>query len=488
VERVSLVGDCLHGPKNKRRMKLNIFYSLLFLTTLFFSNASAQNTVKKTSGGIYYLQYLPKDYNSNSNNYPIVISLHGIKEKGNTETSVWAVDNLGLPKYVTQGSHYPFILISPQLKTTMGKWTGDYIIQVLNYVKTYLRVDPSRIYLTGMSLGGGGVWTVATAYPNVFASILPICSGYNVTSQAGNIGNADLPTWGFHGDADAIVSESVTINMVNAINNYKPAPYGKVTIFPAMGHSIWDKVYKETNAINWMLSFRKGSTTPVPTPGNVAPTALAGGDKTITLPTNSVTINGSGTDQDGTIASYAWTKKSGGAATLSQTTTKDLKASGLVAGTYTFTLTVKDNTGATDTDDVVVNVKSSTSTTTNVAPVAKAGSDKTITTKSVTIVGSATDVNNNIAKYQWKKLSGGSVTMSGTTTPTLNLSNLAVGNYYFRLVVTDSKGAADYDDMLLVVKAGTVASVEYEIIDLSSSEEELAMIDTNFLTQLQVAD
>ncbi|WP_079687727.1 PKD domain-containing protein [Ohtaekwangia koreensis] len=96
------------------------------------------------------------------------------------------------------------------------------------------------------------------------------------------------------------------------------------------------------------------------TSGNVAPKANAGADKTITLPTVSVSIAGTASDSDGSITSYAWTKVSGPAATLSGITTATLSASALVVGSYTFRLTVKDNAGATASDDVVVTVSSST--------------------------------------------------------------------------------------------------------------------------------
>jgi predicted peptidase len=442
-------------------MKQKLFYALVLVVTTMFSSVYAQQTAKMTSSGIGFLEYLPQGYNTNSNKYPIVIALHGIKEKGNTLSSVNIVANVGLPKYVKYGAQYPFILISPQLKTTMGRWTGDYVMQVLNYVKTYLRVDPNRIYLTGLSLGGGGVWSVATAYPNVWASILPICSGYNVLSGASAIANADLPVWGFHGDADAVVSESVTINMINAVNGYKPNPLAKLTIFPGMGHVIWDKVYKETSALTWLLSFTKGSTSTTTT-GNAAPVANAGSDKSLTLPSNSATIYGSATDPDGSVTTYSWAKKSGGSVTMSGASSKTLAASNMVAGTYVFSLTVKDDKGASDTDDVTVVVKSSTtstSTTTNVAPIANAGSDRIVVlpTTSTAITGSGVDSDGSISSYSWSKISGGSVSITGNTTNTLKLSSLVAGTYVFRLSVKDNKGAVDTDDVTVIVNKAPVA-------------------------------
>ena len=433
-------------------------FPLLLLTIFSISGAFAQQTARMTSGGIGYLEYLPQGYKTNSNKYPIVISLHGIKEKGNTITDVNKVANVGLPKYVKYGAQYPFILISPQLKTTMGRWTGSYVMQVINYVKTKLRVDPNRIYLTGLSLGGGGVWSVATEYPSVFAAILPICSGYNITSKASAIANADLPTWGFHGDADNVVGEGVTINMINAINNYKPTPLAKLTIFPGMGHVIWDKVYKNMPSLTWLLSFKKGTSSGSSTTTNSAPVAKAGTDKTLTLPADATKLYGSATDSDGTISSYVWTKKSGASVSMSGQNSKTLSLSNLVQGTYVFTLTAKDNDGATDTDDVSVIVKSSS--TTNALPVAHAGANKTITlpTNSIKIYGNGTDADGTISSYSWTKRSGGTASMSGANTKTLSLSNLIEGTYVFRLTVKDNDGATRSDDMAVYVKKSTTTS------------------------------
>jgi hypothetical protein len=102
--------------------------------------------------------------------------------------------------------------------------------------------------------------------------------------------------------------------------------------------------------INW-LELSQGS--------NQAPTANAGTDQSINLPANSVTLTGSGTDADGTIASYAWSKLSGGAATITSPSSASTTVTGLAQGSYTFRLTVTDNGGATATDDVIINVNAS---------------------------------------------------------------------------------------------------------------------------------
>ncbi|HET7179520.1 MAG TPA: prolyl oligopeptidase family serine peptidase, partial [Chryseosolibacter sp.] len=265
-------------------MRLKLFFALAVVSGLSFSQLKAQQTAKITSSGIGFLEYLPDGYKTNNNDYPIVIFLHGIGEKGTTSTdpttllnSVWKVANVGLPKYIKYGAKYPFLMIAPQLKSSYGLWPANYVMDVLNYVKKYLRIDERRIYITGLSLGGYGTWTTLGAYPEVFAASVPICSGGNVLSKACAIAAENIPIWAFHGTADDVVSYTVTTKMIDAINacTPKPNPLAKYTLFSGVNHNAWDKTYKETNALTWMLSFTNGSSTPTTTT-NVAPVANAG--------------------------------------------------------------------------------------------------------------------------------------------------------------------------------------------------------------------
>jgi hypothetical protein len=186
---------------------------------------------------------------------------------------------------------------------------------------------------------------------------------------------------------------------------------------------------------------------------NVAPVANAGADKSIT--TDATTFAGTGTDADGTIASYVWSKTSGSGGTLSNINTNTLSVSGLFNGSYVFRLTVTDNQGATNFDEVTLTVSGVTS---NAAPTANAGSDKTITASSTGFTGSGSDADGTIASYAWTKISGPSATLTGATTATLSLSGLTSGSYIFRLTVTDNLGATGFDDVSLIV-SGNAAPV-----------------------------
>jgi hypothetical protein len=476
-------------------MRIKLCYLLTVLATILFTNVSAQQTAKTTSTGIEYLQYLPDGYSSNSNKYPVVISLHGIGERG---SDVNTVAKVSLAKYIKYGQKYPFIVISPQLKSSYGSWPPDYVMQVVNHVKKTLRIDERRVYLTGLSLGGYGVWKTAGAYPEVFAAILPICAGGGALSQACDIAEENVGVWGFHGDADKVVSYTVTTKMVAAINNCspKPSPLAKVTIFPGKGHVIWDQVYKQTTALTWLTSFINGST--APSSGETTTTSFtvsAGSDKSVTLPTDYASMQGSASGT--TVSSYAWSKISGASCSMSGTTSSKLTASNLASGTYTFRLTVKDTKGVSKYDDVKVTVSSS-STTTNKLPVVSAGSDKTISQNYLTLVGSASDPDGYIASYQWTKVSGPSATLSNATTSKLFASKLTSGTYYFRLTVKDNKGATKYDDVKLVVNYSTASigtssgsasatSVANLSPSVSAGSDKVITLPRNYLTLVGTA-
>jgi len=191
-------------------------------------------------------------------------------------------------------------------------------------------------------------------------------------------------------------------------------------------------------------------------PVNTPPSVNAGDDQYITLPVNDVTLSGSASDSDGSIASYLWSKTSGGTATLSGSTTNTLEVSDLVAGSYRFKLTATDDDGDTSSDDVDVIVSPED---VNESPSADAGGNQSITlpTNSITLNGSATDADGTIASYSWQKKTGGSCTLTGASTSDLLIEDLADGSYSFELTVTDDDGATGSDIATVTVSAANVA-------------------------------
>jgi len=188
---------------------------------------------------------------------------------------------------------------------------------------------------------------------------------------------------------------------------------------------------------------------------NQPPIALAGPDLTITLPIDSVILDGTGsTDPDGTIASYKWTKISGPVSSniLRPDSSKTLVKT-LVRGVYKFELTVTDNGGlsAKDTVQVIMN------DLVNHSPIANAGSDQIITlpNNTITLDGSlSTDPENNITGYVWTKISGpSSFNIANVNATQTQVTNLVEGVYQFELKVSDIGGLFSKDTMQVIVNA-----------------------------------
>lgn len=201
---------------------------------------------------------------------------------------------------------------------------------------------------------------------------------------------------------------------------------------------------------------------------NVAPIAKAGADKSTS--SRSITITGSGYDKDGNIVSYKWNKAIGGTATLTNANSASVTISGMQTGTYYFRLGVTDNDGATDYDQVKVVVSGTSTTETetatadagtstkNIAPVAKAGSDRSTSSRSITINGSGYDKDGRIVSYKWNKAFGGTANLTNANSASVTISDMQAGTYYFRLGVTDDNGATDHDQVKVVVTVSGTAS------------------------------
>ncbi len=188
------------------------------------------------------------------------------------------------------------------------------------------------------------------------------------------------------------------------------------------------------------------------------PSANAGPDQTITLPTNSVTLSGSGSETNGTIVTYAWTQVTGpSTATIAVPGSAATAVTGLVQGTYQFKLTVTDNSGVTASDVVFVTVKAAPAVPG--PPSANAGPDQTITlpTSSVTLSGSGSETNGTIVTYAWTQVSGpntAAINVPGSAATAV--SGLVQGTYQFKLTVTDNSGVTASDVIFVTVKAAPV--------------------------------
>jgi predicted peptidase len=216
-------------------------------------------TAKKFSKTIHadYSLYLPQGYKGSSNKkWPIIVFLHGAGERG---TNIWKASTHGPTKYIEKHPDFPFILVTP-LCPDDHKWSDDVVLGILDQVIDKYAVDTNRIYLTGLSMGGYGTWSLGATYPGRFAAIAPICGG------EGNIGIVlalyekgtkvqavkDLPVWAFHGAKDTTVAPEESERMVKLMKKAGCKEI-ELTVYPEATHNSWTETYNNPKLYEWFL-------------------------------------------------------------------------------------------------------------------------------------------------------------------------------------------------------------------------------------------
>ena len=205
-----------------------------------------------------YLLYLPENYKpAGEKLWPLMLFLHGAGERG---ANLTLVTKHGPPKLVAQKKQFPFIIVSPQCLLEQT-WNDETLLALLDHVIARFKVDARRVYLTGLSMGGYGTWSLGIKHPEKFAAIIPICGGGN----AGDILLANrkkkralqtLAVWAFHGAKDDIVPPEESKVMVAALKkaNCKEV---KLTVYPDTGHDSHTKTYNNPKLYEWLLKQRR---------------------------------------------------------------------------------------------------------------------------------------------------------------------------------------------------------------------------------------
>ena len=170
---------------------LFLITALSVMSTMGFAQQVAKTIPNSTTpeGLIGFLEFRPSDYGSQK--HPLIIFMHGIGERGNGTTQVNSVAANGIPnlcangatmRFTVGGVTSSFVVLSPQLSTWYGSWDPLYVREMIKYAKANLQIDTNRIYVTGLSLGGGGVWRAITDAPGgdysfdaTIAAAAPVC-------------------------------------------------------------------------------------------------------------------------------------------------------------------------------------------------------------------------------------------------------------------------------------------------------------------------
>lgn len=196
-----------------------------------------------------YKVHVPIGFYSIGGRRPLIIFLHGSGRVGKD-----IEDNIeDLTKHLSpeMKKDFPFVVISPVCRK--HGWKTSQIQQILAETTTRWNIDPSRIYLTGMSMGGFGTFQIACETPETFAAIVPVAGGGD-PSRAERL--KSVPTWAFHGDLDDVVAYECSSNMIEAMQK-SDCCEAKLTTLQGAGHGIMQPVYSRPDLYQWLLKHRK---------------------------------------------------------------------------------------------------------------------------------------------------------------------------------------------------------------------------------------
>ncbi|WP_417391892.1 prolyl oligopeptidase family serine peptidase [Gimesia sp.] len=190
-----------------------------------------------------YLLSLPENYDEKEK-WPLILFLHGAGERGEDLNLVTVH---GPPKLIKNGKEFPFIVVSPQCPEDQ-LWQPVELTALLNDIEKKYKVDKDRIYVTGLSMGGFGTWSLAAYTPYRFAALVPICGG-GEKFWVKKIKH--VPIWVFHGAKDTAVPLERSQTLVDVLKKEKSDV--KFTVYPEAAHDSWTETYDNPEVYEWLL-------------------------------------------------------------------------------------------------------------------------------------------------------------------------------------------------------------------------------------------
>jgi len=212
--------------------------------------------VERDGARLPYVMYVPEAYWADSGKrWPLIVFLHG---RGECGTDGLRQMSQGLMQAVQrQPERWQAIIVAPQ-KPDMNKQWADYdglVMAMVDETMRAVRVDRSRVALTGLSQGGAGTWAIGASHPEVWSRLAPVCGYGDPGMVAARI--IDTPVWAFHGDMDDVVLPQQTRAMVAAIEAEAEKagvePQARMTIYPGVNHGSWDRAYGEAELAAWLV-------------------------------------------------------------------------------------------------------------------------------------------------------------------------------------------------------------------------------------------
>ena len=201
------------------------------------------NISENRIGELKYLICTPPDFKAD-NKYPVIIHFHGAGSRGD---NLSVLRNQTIVKYAKSSEDFPFVMFLPQC--SHNSWF-DIFEQLISFVKTVVAepyVDESKVYLSGVSMGGYASWQMLMSEPDIFKKAVICCGG----GMYGNAARIKASVWAFHGTEDKIVFVEESRKMTDAvISNGGSA---KLTEYEGINHNCWELTYSNPEVYSWLL-------------------------------------------------------------------------------------------------------------------------------------------------------------------------------------------------------------------------------------------
>lgn len=206
-----------------------------------------------------YLLYTPAAYARGSRRWPLIVFLHGSGERGTDPRLVAAQP---LPRTLASTTSFPAVVVSPQLPPPYSWWSQylDVVDALVLRLQARYRIDPRRVYLTGLSLGGFGTWGYGLYRPGRFAALVPIAGGYiqgsrSVPRQICLL--RQMPIWAFHGLRDTIIYPYQSEVLVRALRRCGSKTV-RFTRYAGVDHfGSWPRAYSDPALWRWLFAQRR---------------------------------------------------------------------------------------------------------------------------------------------------------------------------------------------------------------------------------------
>jgi poly(3-hydroxybutyrate) depolymerase len=224
-------------------------------------------TYTDSQGSTPYRLFVPRNYNPAAR-YPLVLFLHGAGEQGSNNTAQLNNNANGALVFVqgpggsadtTYETTYPCFMIAPQ---TSNGWTTamrrTHLRAIVDALLLEFSIDPDRLYLTGLSMGGHGSWDQLAQNPTRYAAAAPICGWGSGNENAFK----QTPLWVFHSENDGTVLVSGSDNVVANLRRNGGDPI--YTRYATGGHGSWVDAYKNPHLVPWVMAQRRGTAPALP--------------------------------------------------------------------------------------------------------------------------------------------------------------------------------------------------------------------------------